>query len=407
MSDVLSDGQDVVVSSFKEGAYNLDAFERLRVSQPRLDFEFNSYHDILFSPLRQFFSNTTSLGATVTHSTTTRSYTLASGVTSGASAVVQQKYYNKYQPARSQVAFLTFLLGSGVANTRKRLGYFDGTDGIYLEQNGTSAPSINLASGITGATLVTVPFASWEQEAQAIDLTKTQILVIDFQWLGVGRVRVGFEINGKFVLATQIDNANINTRLYMASGSLPIRFEITNTGASAGSSFQFYCGAVISEGGNDFIGTFGTTWSARLAAAGRNVGTTEIPLIAIRPKTTFLGETNLTRIIPTDISYFNAGQDSDFAIYYNATVTAGTWVSTDASSAVEFNITGTALTGGRLIASYSADSTIAFSGLTLPGVESLSLDINNAQPTFVLSAVSYSGAANATRGSIIWKEIYR
>lgn len=403
MSDVLSDGQDVVVSSFKEGAYNLDAFERLRTSQPRLDFEFNAFHDILFSSIRQYFAKTEANGATITHSNTTKSYTLASGTTSGALAVAQQRFYNKYQPARSQVVFLTFLLGSGVANTRKRIGYFDSLDGIYLEQDGTTA-SINLRNSVTGTT-TTIPQSSWEVEAQAIDFTKTQILVIDFQWLGVGRVRVGFEIDGRFILATQINNSNVNTNLYILSGSLPVRYEIQNTAASAGSSFQFYCGSVISEGGNDFSDTFGTIFSAETATAGKSIGTTRVPLLAIRPKATFLSTTNYTRIIPSLVSYFSETRDSEYTLYYAPTLTNASWVSANAESAVEYDISATAFTGGRQIATFFSDS--AESGLnTIPQIEILSVDIASVQPVFLIASRTLANNS-ATRASISWKEIYR
>ena len=76
-----------------------------------------------------------------------------------------------------------------------------------------------------------------------IDLTKMQMLYMDYTWYGAGAIRFGFKNNrGEIIYAHRIPNNNVNTEAYMRSGNLPARYEtmtippytkITSTVASA------------------------------------------------------------------------------------------------------------------------------------------------------------------------------
>jgi hypothetical protein len=57
-----------------------------------------------------------------------------------------------------------------------------------------------------------------------LDLTKPQILWIDFEWLGVGNVRCGFIINGQYIVCHTYQTANVywNFCLY-TTAILPIK----------------------------------------------------------------------------------------------------------------------------------------------------------------------------------------
>ena len=59
-----------------------------------------------------------------------------------------------------------------------------------------------------------------------IDFTKSQLYVIDFEWLSVGRIRFGFYIFGKIYYCHQISNFNELDEPYMKTANLPIRYEI-------------------------------------------------------------------------------------------------------------------------------------------------------------------------------------
>lgn len=62
-----------------------------------------------------------------------------------------------------------------------------------------------------------------------IDLTKMQMLYIDYSWYGAGAIRWGLKNNrGEVIYCHRMVNNNLNTEAYMRSGNLPARYE-TNT----------------------------------------------------------------------------------------------------------------------------------------------------------------------------------
>ena len=91
--------------------------------------------------------------------------------------------YHHYLPGKSQLILESFCLGTARANTVKRIGYFDDRNGIFLQQAGDGSLSFVLRSYITGGVGNTV-------------IPQAQLIMIDFQWLGVGRIRIGFVHDG-------------------------------------------------------------------------------------------------------------------------------------------------------------------------------------------------------------------
>jgi hypothetical protein len=64
-----------------------------------------------------------------------------------------------------------------------------------------------------------------------LDLTRMQMLYMDYTWYGAGAIRFGFKNNrGEIIYCHRIPNNNLNTEAYMRSGNLPARYE-TNTQA--------------------------------------------------------------------------------------------------------------------------------------------------------------------------------
>jgi hypothetical protein len=62
-----------------------------------------------------------------------------------------------------------------------------------------------------------------------LDLTKMQMLYIDYAWYGAGAIRFGFkDQNGTIIYCHRIPNSNRNTEAYMRSGNMCARYE-TNT----------------------------------------------------------------------------------------------------------------------------------------------------------------------------------
>ena len=333
-----------------------DAFSRLRVSNPDSLFESTFHYDL--DPMR--FNAIVANGGTITHLPLEASAQLATIASAGSSAVLQSRAYHRYLPAKSQLIVMTFVLGAPVAGIVRRAGYFDANDGIFLEQNGVTDVAVVRRSRTSGAPVdARVVQASWNLDQMngaggsanpsglTLNLTNCQILVIDLQWLGMGRVRIGFDIDGEIVYVHEFRNANVLTVPYMATASLPVRWEQAGNGAA---TMKACCSSVISEGGAEhdsgFLFSAGTP-TVRTFTAG-----TPLPLLAVRPAATFKGLTNRLQLVLDRIALLATSGAADYAwqVLHDCTITGGAWAAPHAESAAEVNVTGTAVSGGRAIA---------------------------------------------------------
>jgi len=293
-----------------------DAFGRQRISEP---FTLGDYKH-LYAIDTNFIDQSVGAGSTITFIANQACARLQTGIGSTASCIHQTKFYHHYQPGKSQLIFGSFNFYAPQQNATKRTGYFDDRDGIFLEQVGLSTsdginPGIGtynwvirtFTSGI--ATETRIPQSQWNRDkcdgtgasGFNIDFTKTQLLFIDFQWLGVGRVRCGFAHDGKLITAHEFYHSNNNPKVYISNPNLPVRCEIRNTGVGIGASFDQICSTVASEGGYvesgiDFAYTMTTSRTTPTPSG------TEIPLIAIRLRNQFQGYPNRMSVRLNNIS---------------------------------------------------------------------------------------------------------
>jgi hypothetical protein len=174
---------------------------------------------------------------------------------------------------------------------------------------------------------------------------------MDLEWLGVGTVRIGFVVNGNFYVCHKFHHANIIATTYITTASLPLRYEITNTGATSGAStLKQICSTVLSEGGYQLNGLqqaigIPVTTPRNLAVAG-----TFYPIVSIRLKTSpdrldGIAICTAISVIATSSGNYN------WQVRASGTTTGGTWVSAGVNAAVDYNITGTSFTGGRILGS--------------------------------------------------------
>jgi hypothetical protein len=230
---------------------NLDAFGRLRVSNPVTLFDSqNRYID------GEQFSSITATGGNVVYVANESSFNLNVSTASGSSVIRQSKTVQGYQPGKSLLIMNTFAMATLKANLTQRVGYFTADNGIYFEAVGTQL-NLVIRSSTTGSIVEErIAQASWNGNTllsgTVLDPTLTQIFWCDVEWLGVGNVRTGFVINGEFIVCHTFQHANQpgNTTVYMTTATLNPRYEITNTGATSGiSTMKQICSTVISEGG--------------------------------------------------------------------------------------------------------------------------------------------------------------
>ena len=300
--DIVSTENRLPVDTVYSGAQG-DAFGRLRVAEP---FTLGDYKHLYGVDAN--FIDYTANGGTITFVGNTASVLLSTNNSASSVSIHQTKFYHGYQPGKSQFILSSVVFGYAQQNVTKRTGYYDDRDGIYFEQvgsntsNNTDNGTLNfvIRSFTTGTALESdvgsykrrVPQSQWNVDpcdgtgpsGFNIDTSKTQLVYIDFQWLGVGRVRVGFVHDGATIIAHEYYHSNVLDTVYLSNPNLPVRCEIKNTGTTAGGSLNQICSTVISEGGYNEAGIdWSVVGDARTTAT---PSATELPLIALRLKNT-------------------------------------------------------------------------------------------------------------------------
>ena len=256
---------------------------------------------------------------------------------------------------------------------------------------------------------------------ETLDLSKSQILLIDMEWLGVGKVRVGFVIDGIVYYVHEFLHANRDLAgVYMSTANLPVRYEIENIAAAASATdLVQICSSVISEGG--FEEGRGVPFSAGLAA-GVAVSTRR-PLLSIRPRLTFGSVANRGAILPTSVEVLALSKCAYLEIVYGGAISKSgdlTWADVDATySIVESNTDATAITGGIVLARFYVPAAARTQSVS-PGAQRvnllsrlpLTLSIAGAHPTTpfsdVLSVVATTAEADPSTvyTSVNWQELY-
>ena len=390
-----------VTVTIGDGA-NLDAFQRLRVSDPVTLFDYQSEYD----EGSLLWGATTSGTASQTHDAANSSVNLTTGTTAADSIIRQTLQYHRYQPGKSQLVLSPFDLQGMETNNRARIGYFDDDNGVFLEEyNGTTSFVIR-----NGASDTAVAQASWNLDTYpALDLAKAQILVIDLEWLGVGRVRIGFVHEGQITYCHEFMHDNTGSGVYMRTANLPLRYELTNVDGGTADIIKAICASVISEGGFEsdrgipFCSSNGTT----------TIGvTTRRPILSIRPKATFNSITNRGEIIITGINALAETNNAYLEIVYNGSLTGANFASVNADSITESDVAATAISGGIVVnalyvpaASQGNQQSPGSNQLGLLSRLPLTLDKAGANPiNLSVVATSFSATSNVT-SSLYWQEL--
>ena len=403
-TDINSNSNPIFVKGTSDTSFfaptQTDAFGRLRISEPHTLFD----STLRYTDDTRNWSIQTSGAGTSTHDANSSTIAMAVGTASGDKVVRQTKRYFQYQPGKSLLSLNTFTM-QPKANVRQRVGYFDSQNGIYLEHDGTTAYIVK-RSYSSGALIETkVAQSNWSEDTfPDLDLSKSQIFWTDIEWLGVGTVRVGFVVDGEYVLCHKFHHANLTTSTYMTTASLPIRYEIENTSAAASATTMLHiCNSIISEGG------FTPKVSTRAISTsldGLAMTQTEFrPLVAIRLKSSRAGGI----VVPSTADLYGLQTTPfNYQVLQNAAITGGAWVSASDQSHVEYNITATALSGGSNLlqgmfngGTYSVPRVINFKEFN--GSYQLRSSLDGTMETFVIAAKSTTNNDDAL-ASLAWEE---
>lgn len=387
-----------------------DAFSRVRVSEPRPIGDYNLSYGL--EPLLMEEINSGS-GNDVTFSTDTRMASLTLGGTNVGHSKLQSYQYHYYQPGRSHAIFLTGVFGSAVANTVKRLGYFDDSNGIYLQQAADGTWGFAIRSKTSGSVVDTVvTAANWShQPGWTIDATKNVIIAFDLQFLGMGLVRCYEDRGGVLTLLHQFDNEQAIAVPYMQTATLPVRAEIVQTTTAAAATMKFKCASVMTEGGTDDAAGLAFSQSTASVSAGNN---TRVHALSIQPRATFGGVENRPTLEIESVDVLVTGITPVLVELCIGDVITGTTTFTEVNSThsgMEYNTAGT--TSGSPTSILM--SAFIPAGATVKGAISrklvtrypITLDAAgaaraNGRLTVLLTGL---GAASACRVALNWREI--
>jgi len=337
-----------VIGTQTSSAY--DAFGRLRISNPLTIFDSAN----IMSKNDLFDESLTGSGG-VTYTANKSTVNLNVTTASGDKVIRQSKRVMTYQPGKSLLNLNTFVMADQTANLEQRIGMFDANNGIFFEDTGTGYQIVRRTYVTGSAVDNNVAQSSWNvdkldgtgESGYTLDPTKATIMFMDFEWLGMGSVRVGFVIDGKFIVAHKFLNANNLDTVYMQSANLPIRYEIETTNTlDAGATLQQVCSTTMIEGGYAPQGLRQSIGTASLAGVNLTTAGTFYNLATIRIKSA----RPYAVIIPIDVSA-SAISNSDFEVKLIKNATPSTAFSyTSYSDNVEYDLTGTkTITGGTVV----------------------------------------------------------
>jgi hypothetical protein len=392
----------------------IDAFGRLRVASPYTILDTKQIVDNL--PLFYDDAETSGADTTSTYNANEASTTIAVAADTAGVRVRQTKLRAAYQPGKSLLVLCTFVLGESVDGVTKRVGYFDEKNGLFAQCDGDGLAVVR-RSYVTGAAVdEVVAQADWNLDkmdgtgASGINLdpTKTQILLIDLEWLGVGRVRFGWVIDGLVFYCHQMRHANRLSKVYMSTPNLPIRYEIGNDGTGGAAALDHICSSVVSEGGQEAteVQTYVSRGGVPITLANQDLYT---PVIGIRLKATHIG----TRISPIAVELLaTTNTNYEWAVFLNPTIAgtdAASWQDVT-NSALQFDVARTnanTVSGGyRIAGGYGASTTqnrTAISGLAKSYL-TIGSNIDGSLNELVLVVQNVDGNAGTVYGGMLLDE---
>jgi len=319
-----------------------------------------------------------------------------------------------YQPGKSLLILNTFVMNTPEEDLKQKVGTFDANNGIFFMADGTTLKIVR-RTYTSGSTVDTeILQSSWNGDkldgtgasGYSLNVDKACILFTDYEWLGMGAVRVGFVIDGKFITAHTFYNANDLTTVYMQTANLPIRYEIETTGTISGAAvLQQVCSTCIIEGGyspegiREMIGTSQINAGVNLTTANTYYNIATIRIKSGRPYAV---------IIPSGLDVLNiSNNDFEWGLFFNATPSSA-FSYTSYSDNVEYDLTTVDLTatGTRVAGGYLGGKTTPFTLPTdfVPFAYQLGQTIGGTSDTLTLGV--RSGTANGdVSGLIKWIDL--
>lgn len=395
------------VGIYAKDSGSIDAFGRWRVSDAanRMDIEFN------YDKQPELVDEILNGNGTATHVANTRGITLATGGTDTGDNAALYTYDVPYTPGSSQLIDITGVLDFA--------GLGGGTAQIFLR------------SSVSGSAVETViDQADWDDTVADVDWSKSQIFAMDFQSLKIGRVRYYMNRGGQAVKVHEITNDNVRNTGYWQLATHPVYWRIYNDAtytymemgygdtdnaigfryrvtANAGAEMSAICATVKSEGSYDLFGMPGFPRTANRGVTKKTVSTTEVPLLAIRPKDTLNSITNKGFAIPKSFS-IETNNPILVTMYHNCSLVSATWADVDTGeSFMEYDTTALGFSNGHKVHSeyIASNRNTAESGKGILGRVPLWYRRNSEYGTLIITAIRTGTSDGAVLASLEWDEV--
>lgn len=330
-----------------------DAFGRARISEPFTLFDSSHRFSVNGN-----WNTSGAVSGEATFNVNQGLIDLTVGTASGSKVYRETNKVFPYQPGKSLLVMATFVLASGETNRRQRVGYFGSSNGIYFQLSGNALSFVERSS-VSGSVAETIVSQSnWNvdkldgtgKSGITLDKTKSQILWMDVEWLGVGTVRTGFVVNGQLIHCHSFDHANIFNSTYITTACLPVRYEIENLNTTTASgTMKEICATVISEGGYEVRGQSRSIGTPITGAYVFTTSGVDYPMISVRLKTS--PDRLDAVVVPNALSFIGQGNNALFnwKVIAGGTTSGGTWATTASGSCVDYNLSGTSISGGTVL----------------------------------------------------------
>lgn len=321
-----------------------DAFGRTRVSFPNTIFDATFRYDK--QPV--IWNESVASGGTVTHSADKASVELSVTTTTNSRAIFQSRQYTRYHPGKSQMVLISGNFLNTATNVSKKIGYFDENNGTFFQLSGSILSVVRRTKTSGSVVDNTVNQADWNIDKLdgtgvsgiTLDVTKQQIFVIDFQWLGSGRIRYGLDIGGNIIYCHEDNNANSLALPWSQTGDCPVRAEILNSSSTA-STMHITCCAVVCENSWGPEGVIRTINNGVTSRTVGGVAGTAVPVLSLRKQTAYVDAP--VQIIDYGL-FANSSDDFIVSIVYNPILTGASWA--NVSGVCQRDVSATSFTGG-------------------------------------------------------------
>ena len=329
---------------------SVTAFNRLRVANEgnRADVEF------IYDKQDDLVDEVVTGSGTVTQDTNTRELILANGAATASDRASIYTYPCPYTPGNGQLIAMTGVLDYAAIG--------GGTAELFLRSSISGSP----------VDLATFPQSQWSSlnKASDIDWSTSHILEMDFQSLKVGRIRFALNKSGLVVPIGEILNDNIRNSGYWQLPQQSAFWDIKNVGAetiiemgyvdddnaigirytipiNASASMKAICATVKSEGGLSIQDIPGLNRGISNGATLKTAAASLVPIISIRPKTTFQGYANRGIALPKSISVYT-DNPINLVVLHDVVLTGASWADVDINdSMMEYDVSASAYSNGH------------------------------------------------------------